>query len=254
MAFMLRILLPALMACALAFNAQARQLITIYLAGDSTMAEKSPEKRPETGWGEKLPAHLDAAKVRLENHARNGRSTRTFLEEGRWAAIVSNLKVGDYVFIQFGHNDASVEKVDRYAPPAVYRNNLIGFIAEVRNKHAQPILFTPVARRRVNEQGQLIDGHGDYPDIVRAVARQFEVPLIDMHKSSTAILERYGVEGSQQLFLILPAGANPNYPNGVNDNTHFSPLGAEEMAKAAVMELKTVDKKLGRYLSESGRH
>jgi len=225
----------------------AREPIVIYLAGDSTMAEKLPEKRPETGWGEKLQAHFDAHTVRVENHAKNGRSTRTFLEEGRWTAIMDKLRPGDYVFIQFGHNDASVEKTDRYAPPTVYRNNLIGFVSEVRNRKAQPILFTPVARRRVSDEGQLVDGHGEYPGIVREIAKSFDVPLIDMHRSSTMVLQRYGTEESKQLFLILPAGANPNYPNGVNDNTHFSPLGAEEMAKAAVDELKRVDKKLAKH-------
>jgi lysophospholipase L1-like esterase len=230
--------------CLLSSASNAREPITIYLAGDSTLAEKLPEKRPETGWGEKLQAHFDARKVRIENHAKNGRSTRTFLEEGRWAAIADQLKPGDYVFIQFGHNDASVDKTDRYAPPAVYRNNLIGFVAEVRAKRARPVLFTPVARRRVDEQGKFVDGHGEYPDIVRNVAREFDVPLIDMHRSSGAVLERYGVDASKQLFLILPPDTHPNYPQGINDNTHFSPLGAEEMAQAAVTELKAVDRKL----------
>jgi lysophospholipase L1-like esterase len=238
----------AFLACLLTSVSFAREPIVIYLAGDSTMAEKVPEKRPETGWGENLQAHFDAAKVRVENHAKNGRSTRTFLEEGRWAAITEKLQPSDYVFIQFGHNDASVEKVDRYAPPAVYRNNLIGFVAEVRNKQATPILFTPVARRRVDDKGELQDGHGEYPGIVREVAKTFSVPLIDMHRSSSAVLQRYGAEASQQLFLILPAGANPNYPNGINDNTHFSPLGAEEMAKAAVAELRDADRKLAAQL------
>jgi pectinesterase len=240
--------LSLLCACLFATSAVGREPIVIYLAGDSTMAEKLAEKRPETGWGEKLQAHFDAEKVRIENHAKNGRSTRTFLEEGRWTAIAEKLKPGDYVFIQFGHNDASVEKSDRYAPPAVYRNNLIGFVAEVRNKRATPILFTPVARRRVDNKGEFQDGHSEYPGIVREVAKTFTVPLIDMHRSSSAVLERYGAEGSKQLFLILPASANPNYPNGINDNTHFSPLGADEMAKAAVAELKSTDRNLAKYL------
>jgi len=235
-------------ACLLTTASFGREPLTIYLAGDSTMAEKLPEKRPETGWGEKLQAHFDPTAVRIENHAKNGRSTRTFLEEGRWDAILKKLKPDDYVFIQFGHNDASVEKSDRYAPPAMYRNNLIRFVAEVRNKKAHPVLFTPVARRRIDDTGQLVDGHGEYPGIVREVAKTFAVPLIDMHRSSTAVLQRYGTEDSKKLFLILPPGANPNYPNGINDNTHFSPLGAEEMTKAAVDELKKIDREIAAYL------
>src|ERR1041384_6189659 len=102
--------------------------ITIYLAGDSTMAEKLPTKRPETGWGEFLQQGFDAEKVRVENHAKNGRSTRTFISEGLWQESVSKLKPGDYVFIQFGHNDESKEKVDRYTPPADYRANLLRMV------------------------------------------------------------------------------------------------------------------------------
>ena len=99
-------------------------IITIYLAGDSTMAQKLPEKRPETGWGQSLQKFFREDRVRVENHAQNGRSTRTFISEQRWQAIIDKLKKGDYVFIQFGHNDESKEKVDRYTPPEDYRRNL----------------------------------------------------------------------------------------------------------------------------------
>src|SRR5438067_7727130 len=109
--------------------------ITIYLAGDSTMAKKLPEKRPETGWGEMLGGFFQDGSVVIDNRAQNGRSTRTFISEGRWQAIVDALQSGDYVFIQFGHNDESKEKVDRYTPPADYRTNLIRFVTEVRSKN-----------------------------------------------------------------------------------------------------------------------
>src|SRR6476661_8173693 len=123
------------------FAIAQKQPIVVYLAGDSTMAEKKPEKRPETGWGEMLQKYFDAGQVKIENHAQNGRSTRTFISENRWQTIVDKLKKGDYVFIQFGHNDESKEKVDRYTPPADYRNNLIKFISEVREKKAVPVLM-----------------------------------------------------------------------------------------------------------------
>ena len=102
----------------------ARSQITIYLAGDSTCAAKLPEKRPETGWGEMMQQYFDPAKVKIENHAQNGRSTKTFISEGRWQAIVDKLKKGDFVFVQFGHNDESKEKGERYTPPDAYRTNL----------------------------------------------------------------------------------------------------------------------------------
>src|SRR4051812_18529878 len=117
--------------------------ITIFMAGDSTMAEKLPEKRPETGWGEKVQQYFQATEVRVSNHAVNGRSTRTFISEGKWQAIVDSIQPGDYVIIQFGHNDESPEKVDRYTPPADYRANLLRMVADVRAKGGSPVLCTP---------------------------------------------------------------------------------------------------------------
>jgi lysophospholipase L1-like esterase len=159
----------------------ARQPITVYLAGDSTMAEKLPEKRPETGWGEALQQFFEPAKVRIENHAKNGRSTRTFIEEKLWQGIIDKLKKGDFVFIEFGHNDAAKDRSDRYTPPEDYRKNLVRFITEVRDKQATPVLLTPVMRRRFDKDGKCQDSHGQYPDIVRAVASENRAPLIDMH-------------------------------------------------------------------------
>jgi lysophospholipase L1-like esterase len=225
--------------------------IVVYLAGDSTMAEKKPEKRPETGWGEMLPQYFEAQKVRIENHAQNGRSTRTFISENRWQTIVEKLKKGDYVFIQFGHNDQSKEKVDRYTPPEDYRKNLIRFVAEVRAKKAIPVLLTPVMRRKFDTDGKFVDQHGEYPDIVRAVAAEYKVALIDMHRASEKVIVRYGVEESKKLFLQLPPGENPNYPNGVNDNTHFNPKGAEEMAKLAVAGIREQKIGLRKYLKKN---
>jgi len=214
-------------------EAAQQKPITIYLAGDSTMAQKLPAKRPETGWGEMLSKFFQEGTVIIDNRAQNGRSTRTFISEGRWQTIVDALKPGDYVFIQFGHNDESKEKVDRYTPPADYRNNLIKFVSEVRAKKATPVLLTPVRRRRFDKDGRLQDTHGEYPDIVRSVATEYRVVLIDMHRGSGAVLDQYGVEGSRKLFLQLKPGENSNYPDGIEDNTHFNPLGAEVMAGLA---------------------
>jgi pectinesterase len=220
-----------LLLCSLA---NGQQPITVFLAGDSTMAEKLPTKRPETGWGELLQSFFDERQVRVENHAQNGRSTRTFIAENRWQAIVDKLKKGDYVFIQFGHNDSSKEKTDRYTPPEDYRKNLVRFVAEVRGKIAVPVLMTPVMRRRFDKQGEFYDTHGEYPDIVRAVAGEYKVAIIDMHRKSEVVIKQYGVEESKKLFLQLKPGEHANYPMGVEDNTHFSPLGAQIMAGLAV--------------------
>lgn len=227
--------------------AAGKEPLTIYLAGDSTMAEKLPAKRPETGWGEALQKFFKAGKVRVANHAANGRSTRTFIEEKRWQSLVEKLKPGDYVFIQFGHNDQPKEKAS-HTPPEDYRRNLVRFVNEVREKKATPVLLTPVMRRRFDEKGNFYDSHFDYPDIVRAVAAGNKVPLVDMHRRSEGVIKRYGAEGSKQLFLQLKPGEHPNYPKGVEDNTHFSPLGAEEMARLAVEGIRELKLGLAKHL------
>jgi lysophospholipase L1-like esterase len=208
--------------------------VAVYLAGDSTMAPKLAEKRPETGWGEMLQDFFDTTAVRVLNHARNGRSTRTFIEEGKWKAIVDSLDTGDYVFIQFGHNDESKDKIDRYTPPSDFRSNLQRFVSEARSKGAKPVLLTPVMRRRFDKNGAVRDSHGEYPDIVRSVATEMKVPLIDLHRKTSALLALFGPHASSALFLQLPPRENPNYPTGIQDNTHFSPFGARIVASLAV--------------------
>ncbi|HEX2202613.1 MAG TPA: pectate lyase [Longimicrobium sp.] len=216
-----------------AFALQERP-VALHLAGDSTLAPKRASRRPETGWGERLQEHFDPDRVRVVNHGRNGRSTRTFLDEGRWRGLVDELRPGDFVFIQFGHNDGSPEKADRYTPPADYRRNLARMVAEARARGAVPVLMTPVARRRFDAEGRFYDTHGEYPGLVRAVAAELRVPLVDMHRASERVLRERGAEGSKRLFLHLAPGESPNYPQGLTDDTHFSPLGAEVMASLAI--------------------
>ncbi len=212
--------------------------VTVFVAGDSTAAQKLVTRRPETGWGERLQQHFDIDVVRVQNHARNGRSTRTFISEGRWQALVDELRPGDYVLIQFGHNDGSPDKADRYTPPADYRRNLARFVAEVRARQANPVLMTPVVRRRFDPAGGFYDTHGEYPDLVRSVAAELGVPLIDMHRASEWALREHGVERSRDLFLHLAPGENANYPAGLQDDTHFSPAGAELMAALVVQGIR----------------
>ncbi len=224
--------------------------VTIFLAGDSTMAPKLAEKRPETGWGEMLEAHFKDGTIKVDNRALNGRSTKSFIAEGKWQAIIDAIKIGDFVFIQFGHNDQKKENADRYAGPDDFMKNLTKFVDEVRAKGANPVLMTPVMRRRFDKDGKFFDTHGDYPGYTRTVAAEHKVPLIDMHQKSEAIILRYGLEGSKKLFLQLAPGENLNYPKGVEDNTHFSPLGAEKMAKAAIEGIKEMKLKLSKYLKK----
>jgi DNA sulfur modification protein DndE len=238
-----------LMAAVLTFSFAASAQITVYLAGDSTCANKTPDKRPETGWGEMMQQYFDPAKVKIDNQAQNGRSTKSFIGEGRWQAIVDKLKKGDYVFVQFGHNDESKDKGERYTPPEDFRKNFERFIRDVHSKNAYIVLLTPVMRRRFDKDGNFVDQHPpEYPETIREVAHEQKVPLIDMHRKSEAVIKRYGVEGSRALFLQLKPGENPNYPNGVEDNTHIRPAGAEEMAKLAVEGIKENKLDLRKYL------
>jgi lysophospholipase L1-like esterase len=236
-----RLRLPGLLAAtslaaALAFGAPP---ITVWLAGDSTMAQKQPDKRPETGWGEALQPCFDTNEVRIANRAVNGRSTRSFVAEGRWKAIVDSLKSGDYVFIQFGHNDEKVG-TNNYSSPEDYRRNLAQFVDDVRSKGAQPVLFTPVVRRKF-EGAHLMATHGMYPDAARAAARDKGVPLVDMERASAALVEPLGPDSSRALWLHLEAGANPSYPNGVHDDTHFNAVGARMMAGLAIGALRSLE-------------
>jgi lysophospholipase L1-like esterase len=230
----LRLALTLFAVLLLAPAAFADEALTIFLAGDSTMAMKAENKRPETGWGEQLQRRFDVKRVRVDNHAANGRSTKTFISEGRWQTLIDKVKAGDYVLVQFGHNDESKDKGERYTPPDDFRHNLERFVAEVRAKKATPVLLTPVMRRRFDKDGKFYDTHGEYPDLTRRVAAEQKVALIDMHRMSEKVLVKYGAEESRKLFLQLKAGENPNYPEGVEDNTHFSPLGADIMAALAV--------------------
>ena len=206
--------------------------ITIWMAGDSTMAAKAADRRPETGWGEAFAECFLPATARVANRGMNGRSTKSFVNEGHWAAIVDSLQPGDYVFIQFGHNDQKM-KTDRGTTLEAYASNLGRFVDDVRAKHATPVLLTPLTRRSF--QGDtLTDSHGGYPPAVRRVATAKGVALIDMHRSSMALVARLGADSSRALWLHLEAGAHPNYPAGVRDDTHFNLAGAREMAGLAI--------------------
>jgi lysophospholipase L1-like esterase len=215
------------------------ETITVYLVGDSTMSEKETQAYPETGWGMPFRYFFNKTVV-VENHARNGRSTRTFITEGRWQTVADKLKKGDYVFIQFGHNDESKEKTDRYTSPEDYKKNLIRFINESQAKGAVPVLLTPVARRRFDEQGNVKESHPEYSPLVHEVAKQQGVPLIDLDKRSQALYQQLGKENSKLLFLQLKPGEHPNYPEGKDDNTHFNELGARLIAQIVLEEIQNL--------------
>lgn len=221
------------------------QKTTIYLIGDSTMANKvKPDENPEHGWGQVLPTFFNDNTI-IDNRAVNGRSTKSFIAEKKWEAVYKVLKSGDYVFVQFGHNDEKVADSLRYTNPhTTYRYNLIRFVTEARQKGAIPILFSSVARRNFNEQGVLIGSHGEYTMETRLVAQDYKVPFIDMEYFSELLETSYGPEKSKQLHLYFKAGEIPYYPEAKEDNTHFSLKGATEIAKLAVNQIKLMENPL----------
>jgi lysophospholipase L1-like esterase len=143
----------------------------VYLIGDSTMANKEVKAFPETGWGMPFAYFFDST-VQVDNRAKNGRSTKSFISENLWQSVADALQPGDYVFIQFGHNDESKEKTDRYTTPEQYKANLVRFITETRAKGGIPVLLTPVSRRKFDASGNIEETHAVYSALVREVAQE----------------------------------------------------------------------------------
>lgn len=224
---------------------------TIYGIGDSTMANKvKPEENPERGWGQMLPLFFND-NITIDNRAVNGRSTRSFIAEKRWDDILKTLKKGDYVFIQFGHNDQKEKDSTRYTNPhTAYRHNLIRFVEETRAKGATPIIFSSIVRRNFNEKGVLISTHGEYTMEARLVAQEYNVPFIDMEYFTELLEQSYGPEKSKQLHLHYKAGEIPYYKEDKADDTHLGVKGATEVAKIAVEELKKTKLDIVKYIKK----
>lgn len=220
---------------------------TIFMAGDSTMANKQASDWPETGWGVPFAIFFNADYT-VDNRAMNGRSTRTFISEGRWQAIADQLKAGDYVFIQFGHNDESPAKVDRYTTPEQYKANLTRFVHDVRAKKAEPILLSPITRRNFDAAGKIQETHVEYSPLSRQVAQAEKVVFIDLDSITRAHFQAEGDAGSRLRFMHIPPNIHPNYPKGVSDNTHLNELGAREVAQLVLAELKRIQHPLAQQL------
>lgn len=221
--------------------AMPQKKIKVWLIGDSTMANKEIKAYPETGWGMPFSNFFDST-VEVDNRAKNGRSTKSFIDEGLWKPVIDNLSEGDYVFVQFGHND-EVPTKKTYTTEEQFKTNLIRYVNETRSKKAIPVLITPVARRKFDSLGHIVGTHEVYSQIVRDVAKQLSVPLIDLDKKSQALLQQFGPETSTLLYNHLQPGENPHYPEGKTDDTHFSELGARKMAEIVLSSIKEL--KLG---------
>lgn len=214
----------------------AKKKTTIFLAGDSTMSIKETKAFPETGWGMPFVYFWDST-IAVVNKAKNGRSTSSFQTEGLWQLIIKEASEGDYVFIQFGHND-EVSTKKTFTTETQFRDNLKKFVTETREKNATPVLLTPVARRKFSIDGKIEGTHDVYAQIVRTVAAEEKVFLIDLDKQAQQLYQQMGVEHSKLLFLHLQPGEHPNHPKGKEDNTHFSELGARLIAQIVLKEIR----------------
>jgi lysophospholipase L1-like esterase len=237
--------LASLLSAPAARAAEATPLV--HLAGDSTMAQK-PLDLPERGWGMALNG-LFKDPAMVVNHAVNGRSTKSFINEGRWVRLIGALQPGDYVIVQFGHNDEKVENPSVGTNPATeFRDNLRRFIRETRAKQATPVLATPVARRKFNAAGQLTPTHGVYPDAIRAVAAEEKVALLDLEVATSKWLQESGDEPSKKFFMWIEPGAHPKIPGGRKDDTHFVEAGAVKVAELAAAQIRELKLPLAQWL------
>ncbi|MDX5420318.1 MAG: rhamnogalacturonan acetylesterase [Hymenobacteraceae bacterium] len=249
----LALLFLSLILMAFVPSKKKRKTVTVYLIGDSTVADYTGEydekdymttRYPIAGWGQvfqpfmrpdslnKLRHLIKADSVVVADKARGGRSTRTFFEEGRWAEVFRSLQKNDLVLMQFGHNDAAENKPERYTNVTAYKEYLRLYVYQTREKGAVPILLTPVNRNYPWKDGKLSNVHGDYPQAVKDVAKELNVQLIDLTQLS---IEAFSAKGQEYVtnhyFMNLPAGKYTAYPDGQKDNTHFQPEGATAVAQ-----------------------
>ena len=193
-------------------------MTTVYYIGDSTVARNNIHSYPQTGMSQGLQLYLKES-VRVESHAKNGRSTKSFLDEGRFVPVEAAMQPGDFLLIQFGHNDEKADPARHTDPDTTFRENLLLFVNAAKKAGAYPVLITPIARRLFDEKGVFLPGsHGPYPDAVKRTAREAGVPVIDLTSATENFLALLGDEESKPLFV---------WPK---DNTHLKPEGAVKMA------------------------
>ncbi len=233
---MKKIILSLIVLIATLFTLQAQDTITIYTIGDSTMANKKLDgNNPERGWCFVLPGFF-SEEIRIENHAKNGRSTKSFIDEGRWDTVLNRIKPGDYVFIQFGHNDAKTDEKRHTDPGSTFDDNLRRFVNDTRNKGGIPVLFNSIVRRNfVNDT--LTDTHGEYREVPRRIAQEMNVPFIDHNALTHKWVASLGDTLSRQYFMWVEPMTLACCPDGKQDNTHLNIQGAKQVARMAVEEL-----------------
>jgi len=231
---------------AFTFLSALLQAQTIFVAGDSTAAPYGEKQAPMTGWAQVL-CEFTLDGVRVEDRAVGGRSTKSFRDEGRWDRLLNDLKPGDFVVIQFGHNDQKENQPKVYAPAHTdFKANLTRFVKEVREKGGKPVLATSVTRRVFDGNGKLTFSLREYPECLREVARETETPLVDLYVLTRAWVEEAGPEKSAGFYTNLEPGESPNYPNGNRDNSHFQRVGALAVVEMFVKDAQRQGLEIGR--------
>jgi lysophospholipase L1-like esterase len=217
---------------------------TVFLCGNSTVTDQDNE--PWASWGQMIPCFFNENTC-FANYAESGESVSSFIASKRFAKILARIKPGDYVFIEFGHNDQK-QKGDGMGPYLNFYKNLRFMLNEVRGKGAFPVLVTPTQRRSFNSEEKIIETHGEYPDAMRHLATEENVPLLDLHLSTRILYEKLGIENSRRAFVHYPANTFPNQPKALEDNTHFNPYGAYQIAKCVVEGIKQLKLPIAKYI------
>lgn len=217
--------------------------ITVFLAGNSTVVDQVAE--PFTAWGQMIPRFFEPYKIAIANHAESGESLKSFVSENRLAKVFSLMKKGDYLFIEFAHND---QKIKDFRPFFEYKNLLKEYIFKTREKGGIPVLVTSMHRRNFDSSGQIVNTLGDFPEAMRQTAKEENTPLIDLNAISKVLWESMGVELSKKAFVHVPAGIYPNQEKAIADDTHFSNYGAYQLAKCMVEEMRKIQLPIAKYL------
>ena len=217
---------------------------TVFLCGNSTVVDQDNE--PWASWGQMIPYFFDT-NVCIANYAESGESANTFIAAGRLKKALSQMKKGDYLFMEFGHNDQKQKGPGKGAYYS-FMTSLKTFIDEARLRGAHPVLVTPTQRRSFGPDGHIRDTNEDYPEAMRWLAEKENVPLIDLNEMTRTLYEAMGVEPSKRAFVHYPAGSYPGQTQDFADNTHFNPYGAYEIARCIVEGLKTQVPDLARHL------
>lgn len=229
--------------CALEIS-ETHDAVTVFLAGNSTVVDQDDD--PWASWGQMFPRFLVRG-VAVSNQAESGLSLGSFLSSGRLSQVLDMMKPGDYLFIEFGHNDQKEKGPDDGAFKS-YSERLVLFVNEFRQKGGIPVIVSPANRRSFGEDGKLINSLGDYPEAARKVAEDLDVSFIDLNAMTKTLYESLGPENSKKLFVIYPANTFPGQKEALNDNTHFNSYGAYQLAKCIIEGIKDNNLELKKYL------